>query len=179
VERENLLGSAWKRLAQVETGDKVLHALRQSQQHYARAEALVLETGGDELFYPLMNGLAVQLRLAALQGQAKVEVDLARVAAARQSLQAKGTAAPDFWSVAAVPELQLLQALAQGRLAAERASIELGFDDLARRASAQHLWKSVYDQAVFVLQPHADQAKGAEGVAARALLKQLKALAKA
>jgi len=155
----------------------VLAALRQSMQHYANSEALARAAGADDLFYPIMNGLAVQLRLAALQGDTKAGVDEARVAAARQSLQAKGEAAPDFWSVAALPELRTLEALAHGRLAAERAGIEQGFADLARRAPAKHLWKSVHDQAVFVLQPYADTAAGNEGVAARALLKQLKKLA--
>jgi hypothetical protein len=177
VERENLLGSAWKRKAQVEQGAPVLAALRQSMRHYANAEALARAAGADDLFYPIMNGLAVQLRLAALQGDTKAGVDAARVAAARQSLQAKGEAAPDFWSVAALPELRTLEALAHGRLAAERAGIEQGFADLAQRAPAKHLWKSVHDQAVFVLQPYADTAAGNEGVAARALLKQLKKLA--
>jgi hypothetical protein len=127
-----------------------------------------------------MNGLAVQLRLAALRGDARVEVDPARVAAARQSLQAKGAAAPDFWSLAALPELRMLEAMAQRRLAAERAGIEQGFADLAQRAPAAHLWRSVHDQAMFVLRPHAD-AKGlpaAEAAAARALLKKLEALAR-
>jgi hypothetical protein len=181
VERENLLGSAWKRRAMVaQEADAVMLALQHSQAHYARAEALAREQGADDLFYPLMNGLAVQLRLAALRGDARVEVDPARVAAARQSLQAKGAAAPDFWSLAALPELRMLEAMAQRRLAAERAGIEQGFADLAQRAPAAHLWRSVHDQAMFVLRPHAD-AKGlpaAEAAAARGLLKKLEALAR-
>ena len=49
--------------------------------------------------------------------------------------------------------------------------------DLAQRAPARHLWRSIHDQALFVLQPYADRAVGAEAGAARALLRQLKALA--
>ena len=179
VERENLLGSAWKRRAMVAQGNAMLQALLQSQQHYGQAEALARASGAPDLFYPLMNGLAVELRLAALQGRPGAAIDPARLAAAQQSLQAKGASAPDFWSVAALSELRMLEAVARRQLAAARSGIEQGFADLAQRAPAAHLWRSVHDQATFVLQPYASAAglPAAEAAAARALLKKLQALA--
>jgi len=178
VERENLLGSAWKRLALVEeAGAAELAALQRSQQHYARAEAMALASGADDLFYPIMNGVALQLRIAALQRQPKIELDAVRVAAALQSLQAKSVSAPDFWSVVALVEIQMLEAMAAGRLAAAGAGIELGFAALAQRAPAKRMWASVHDQSRFVLQPYAQQASASEAKAATAILKQLSALA--
>ena len=124
-----------------------------------------------------MNGLAVQLRIAALEKKPKLELDAARVAAATASLQAKATRAPEFWSVAGLVELRLLVAVAQGGLAAARAGIEQGFADLGQRAPAMSMWDSVHEQAQFVLLPYIDNASPAEAKAARAVLKQLQALA--
>jgi CHAT domain-containing protein/pimeloyl-ACP methyl ester carboxylesterase len=177
AERENLLGSAWKRLAMVEQGEAATAALQAAALHYSRAEGLARDAVADDLFYPIMNGIAAQLRVAALRGQPMVELDAGRVAAARQSLQAKLSQAPDFWSVAGLLELRMLEALSQRNLAGARAGIEQGFADLAQRAPAKRMWASVRDQALFTLLPYSQSVQGAEAAAATALLKQLKALA--
>jgi tetratricopeptide (TPR) repeat protein len=178
VERESLLGSAWKRLAMIGEGKVALEALRHMVEHYARAEALGRDEGASNLFYPIMNAIAGELRLAALRGQTGVELDGARVGAARQSLQDAVNRAPDFWSVVGLVELQWLQAAAAKRLAAARDSVAEGFEDLAQRVPSPHLWKSARDQAHFVLLPYAAAAGGAEATAAKAVLKQLDDLAK-
>jgi len=59
-----------------------------------------------------------------------------------------------------------------------RQRVRVGFDDLAQRVPAPHLWRSVRDQALFVLEPYAKAVGGAEEKAAHALLKQLGALAR-
>jgi CHAT domain-containing protein/surfactin synthase thioesterase subunit len=177
VERESLLGSAWKRLAMVDDGQPGQDALRHMVEHYARAEALAREQGATNLFYPIMNAMAGELRLAALRGQLGVALDGARVGAARQSLQDAVSRAPDFWSVVGLVELQWMQAVADKRLAAARASVANAFEDLAQRVPSPHLWKSARDQARFVLLPYAAAAGGAEAAAAKAVLKQLDALA--
>jgi hypothetical protein len=177
VERESLLGSAWKRLAMVDDGQPGQDALRHMVEHYARAEALAREQGATNLFYPVMNAIAGELRLAALRGQVGVALDGARVGAARQSLQDAVNRAPDFWSVVGLVELQWMQAVADKRLAAARASVANAFEDLAQRVPSPHLWKSARDQARFVLLPYAAAAGGAEAAAAKAVLKQLDALA--
>jgi hypothetical protein len=71
-----------------------------------------------------------------------------------------------------------MEAVAAGALAKVQATVSAGFDDLAQRVPAPHLWRSVRDQALFVLEPYAQAAGGAEDKAARALLKQLEALAR-
>ena len=74
-------------------------------------------------------------------------------------------------------ELQLLEAVAARRLAATRDSVIAGFADLAQRVPAPHLWRSVRDQWLFVLEPYAKAAGGSEAQAASAVLKQLQTLA--
>ena len=71
-----------------------------------------------------------------------------------------------------------MEAVAAGTLAKVQATVSAGFADLAQRVPAPHLWRSVRDQALFVLEPYAKAAGGAEDKAARALLKQLEALAR-
>ena len=177
IERENLLASAWKRLAVASSGKAAEDALQKMATHYGRAEALALEQGAPNLFYPVMNAIAGELRLAAMRGQAGVVLAPERVGAARQSLQAAATSAPDFWSVVGGVELQLLEAVAARRLAATRDSVIAGFADLAQRVPAPHLWRSVRDQWLFVLEPYAKAAGGSEAQAASAVLKQLQTLA--
>jgi len=178
VERESLLGSAWKRLVLASSGAAAEQALQKMATHYGRAEALALAQGAPNLFYPAMSAIAGELRLAAMGGRAGAAIDAARFAAARQSLQAAATTAPDFWSVVGGVELQWMEAVAAGALAKAQAAVSAGFDDLAQRVPAPHLWRSVRDQALFVLEPYAKAAGGAEDKAARALLKQLDTLAR-
>ena len=121
-----------------------------------------------------MNALAVELRLAGLTGQ-PYKPDAQRIAEARRSLQAKVQAAPDFWSAVGLPELRMLEALADGQLAAARDEIVRATTDLALRAPAKWMWSSVYEQAQFLLAPHV--ADTAEGRAAAALIAHLRSLA--
>jgi len=178
VERESLLGSAWKRLVLASSGAAAEQALQKMAEHYARAEGLALSEGAPNLFYPAMSAIAGELRLAAMRSRAGAAIAAARFAAARQSLQAAATSAPDFWCVVGGVELQWMEAVAAGALAKAQATVSAGFDDLAQRVPAPHLWRSVRDQALFVLEPYATAAGGAEDKAARALLKQLEALAR-
>jgi CHAT domain-containing protein len=178
IERESLLASAWKRLAVASSGKAAEEALEKMAVHYGRAEALALAGGAPNLFYPVMNAIAGELRLAGLRGQAGAAIDAARFAAARQSLQAAAARAPDFWSVVGGVELQWMEAACAGNLARVQAAVSAGFDDLAQRVPAPHLWRSVRDQAFFALEPYAKAAGASEERAARALLKQLEGLAR-
>jgi hypothetical protein len=176
-ERHSLLGSAYKRQAMLRArapanGDE-RESLLAALGEYERAEALCRAAGASELHYPSLNIAAVQLRLAIKDGKAAQIAD--RIGQVRAALQAQATAAPDFWSVCGLVELSLLEALAQGRLAAAQVGIRNGFADLAQRVPAPHLWKSVHDQTRFLLQP---LDKGTpQDKAAQAILKQLATLA--
>jgi tetratricopeptide (TPR) repeat protein len=177
VEREQLLGSAFKRLAMIEHGPPSEVALKSAVQHYGKAEAMVRAGLGDDLYYPVMNGIAATLRIAVQQGSAAMALDAVRVEAARQGLQSRLSRSADFWSLAGPIEMRWLDAVSRKRLAAARAGIEQAFAELAQRAAAPRMWASVHDQARFVLEPYAEKADGAERAAATALLKRLKALA--
>jgi len=180
AEREDLLGSAWKRLLMVETAagsrDAALQALRETARHYAAAEALELAAGSNREFYPAMNGIAAELRLAFLEQRAPVLSD-ARLAIVRESLQTAVAAHPDFWCVAGQIELRMLQALAKRELAGAARSLIEEFQDLKLRVQSRLMWDSVYAQARFTLEPYQGVAGAAEKRAAAELLKVLKAMA--
>ena len=178
AERQSLLGSACKRLAMLDEAQET-PALQQAAMAYEAAEALAREAGADDLHYPLVNVMALRLRLALREGGDAHAAIGERIDTARSSLQAKAATAPDFWSVAGLVELQLLEAVADGKLASAVPGIRNGFDDLAQRVPAPHMWRSVRDQSHFVLDAYL-QSQGVsatEAKAAQAVLKQLDRLA--
>ena len=69
IERESLLGSAWKRLALVEAiagrPRDELAAIASMQASYAKAEARARDSHHPELFYPALNRMAAELILNA------------------------------------------------------------------------------------------------------------------
>jgi tetratricopeptide (TPR) repeat protein len=180
IERESLIGSAYKGLTMVET--RMGHAagahtaLDAAARHYAAAEQLALESGASDLFYPAMNAIACEWRSALLKKR-RPHLDEARKNAISDSLLRAATDKPNFWSVAGQGELLILQALAAGKLAAAEAGISADFADLKSRVAAPKNWDSVYESAQFTLLPYLAFAKGAERLAAQKLLDQLKQMA--
>ena len=85
-------------------------------EHYRRAEALALQTGQSDLFYPALNLVAAELlaRATDRHGPGSSAERLQRV---RQSLERKLREDPDFWSVVGLPELSVYEALASHTLA--------------------------------------------------------------
>ncbi len=184
VERESLLGGAYKRLAMVESRgvgdanqDACLKALKKMAAHYDSAQALARKTGAANLFYPAKNGLSAELRMAWLEGRAPHGI-AARVQAVRESLAKSAAARPDFWSVVGETELQVLEALAQRRLAGISAATLKALRDLKTRVPAVWMWDSVWSEARFTLVPYEATASEAEAKAAKQLLECLAELAK-
>ena len=203
VEREALLGSAYKRLVMVEShaasaaaalpGTKrkrgvpakgaapageadAVKALRAMALHYGNAERLARAENADNLFYPAKNGISAELRLAFLERRpAELAVD--RMRAVEESLARAASERPDFWSVVGQIELRVLVAVAGHRLAGESASLIAEFDDLKARVPARTMWDSVYAEARFTIEPYGAVADPAERRAAEALLDALKAMA--
>jgi hypothetical protein len=183
VERESLLGAAYKRLAMVEgrrTSDAArqacLKALKAMATHYAAAEARAREGGAGNLFYPAKNGISAELRIAWLEARTPQGLK-ARCDEVRRSLASSAAAQPDFWSVVGQSELRVLEALAQGRLAAAGAALIGAFRDLKARVPAARMWDSVCSEARFTLVPYQAVASDAEAKAARQLLASLQELA--
>ena len=182
AERECLLGSAWKRLVLLEAraGDDAasLQALEKMIAHYANAETMTRAAQADNLFYPAMNSINAELRLAFLQKRAPRLAE-ERLSAVRQSLDQAATKTPDFWSVVGQTELRVLEALAQGRLAGAGPGLLQAFRELKARVPATSNWDSVYTEARFTLEPYQLLSNAPEQRAAAEMLKGLKALASA
>ena len=197
VERESMLGSAYKRLTMVEWrayrkaktknspsaavkhyGVEAQKALDAAVAHYAVAEALAVKVGADNLHYPAKNGISVAVRAAFLK---KRLPDFAadRMKAAADSMLKAATDTPDFWSVVGQTELQTLAALAKGQLASAEPALTTALRSLKERMPAVQMWDSVYNEALFTLEPYLAMAKPAEKHAAQRLLETLKALATA
>ncbi|MEP6963883.1 MAG: CHAT domain-containing protein [Polaromonas sp.] len=186
TERYNLLGSAWKRAAILACRDGDPQAERQALQqmaaHYGQAEAMEVGRGSGSIYYPALNGMAAELRLAFLE-QRPPDLSAGRLARVRDALQTAAAQQPDFWCVAGQSELQLLQALAYGELSRVAAGLGQDLQALKARVPAPQMWSSLYAQARFILQPYlaqagvASPANTANRQAAESLLQTLQALA--
>ena len=84
---------------------------------------------------------------------------------------------PDFWSLSGLIELDLLQALAKGKLADEQGSLASRFAELQGRVGAPWAWGSVADQAEMTLGAYARSGSGAERKAAESLERLLRGFA--
>ena len=180
IERHSLAGSAWKRLAMIESElgreSDAQQAIAKMRSHYADGFAAARANGSDELFYPGLNlivaGLAARTGARTGAGGATA-LDATLVADVRASLDAKVRDDPDFWSVVGRTELQLLEALAAGTLAAAQADLSREFADLQRRVSAATQWRSVYDTERFVIERATRRADAKEKKAGRELVRLL------
>lgn len=200
VEREALLGSAYKRLVMIEAraqegaasgkrsgrrrarpapiSAERLAALRNMALHYGNAERLAREANADNLFYPAKNYISAELRLAFLERRpAEIAVD--RMRAVQESLARAARERPDFWSVVGVIELRLLEAVAAQRLATDSPALLAAFRDLKARVPARAMWDSVHSEARFTLEPYAMVASAPENRAAGTILAALAAMATA
>ncbi|MEO8524790.1 MAG: CHAT domain-containing protein [Caldimonas sp.] len=197
IEREALLGSAYKRLVMIEgraadhaspvtdkgrrrraaaaSSDR-LSALRAMAFHYGNAERMARQSNADNLFYSAKNGISAELRLAFLERR-PTELALDRIDAVRESLARAANDRPDFWAVVGEIELRLLIALAAQRLAGDAPELVGAFENLKARVPAPGMWDSVHSEARFTLEPYLGIASAAEKTAATALLDALKSMA--
>ncbi|WP_332738443.1 CHAT domain-containing protein [Hydrogenophaga sp.] len=174
VERESLLGSTWKRMARLEgmagtSGAAAkARAVDRMAEHYRRAEALALQSGQADLFYPALNLVAAEL-LARGRDPQWPGFGTERLQRVRQSLERQQREDPDFWSVVGLPELSVYEALANHSLVAQLPNILSSLDDMHQRAGTAWMWASVADQLGFVLE-HLDGVTSADQQAADELL---------
>jgi hypothetical protein len=176
AERENLLGSAMKRLAMVEAAAGHARAERQAiaamKKYYQLALERQRKAGGADVFYSASNVIVAELAL----GAGRRRVDPALFAEARAGLHAKEIEGPDFWSVVGETELRLYEAIDNGVLAKRQRTVITSYRDLAGRVQGSSQWSSVYDTANFVLSKylkHTGKAKG-EAAAGAAILDYLR-----
>jgi CHAT domain-containing protein len=179
LERESLLGSAWKRLAQLEgqAGQPAAQrkAIENMVAHYERAEVLAQQGGQLELFYPGLNLLCAEW---VLKGRERgwAGFDAQRLLRVRQCLERKHRDDPDFWSVVGPAELSLYEGLVQQTLDAQMPGILKVLAGLRERIGTALLWASVADHWTFAL---GDLPTGSsrQARAARELLSTLEAWA--
>jgi hypothetical protein len=141
-EREALLGSAYKRLAGTQSEGDKRDSLLLACDHYRAAEKLAREQKADNLFYPAINRMRLELQLRTDQPWQTQGFDPEDIRAVRESLQAKHSTDPEFWSAISIIELSIYEAVALGELAARIDEIILQLDDLQRRVTSEREWES-------------------------------------
>ncbi len=180
VERLNLLGSTWKRLALLERGDgparrpEEQRALQASLAAYLQADALAHTGDEAQRAYPLANAWALTLCLAGRVAP----FDQALQQALHAALSANDRGSPDFWTRVGLIEFDLLQAASLGKLAERQTRLQAAFTDLHAQHGSPRDWSSVADQAGLALGAYASRrgrgAAAEESRAARAIWAQLR-----
>jgi tetratricopeptide (TPR) repeat protein/pimeloyl-ACP methyl ester carboxylesterase len=146
MERLSLLGSAYKRLAKVVGARESTSALQRALKQYEEAEKLARSGNPAGLFYPALNCMSLEMRLAARRNEAIAGFDAGRIEAVRRSIDAAMRERPDFWGVVGAIELRIFEALAAGRLAGVLDSAIFDIRDVVERASSKKDWDSVFVQ---------------------------------
>lgn len=154
MERASLIASAYKRIALVwgaaRDRDQERAAIDEMRRHYQLAETLGREQKLADPFYPAQNLLAANIAMSAGDPDWP-GLDATAVASVRQALSEKLRDDPDFWSAVGDIELRMFEALGTRTLAVERDGLVREFEALGQRVPAAKMWKSVYDNATFVL----------------------------
>jgi hypothetical protein len=146
LERLSLLGSAHRRLSKVVSSDEGTAALMEALKCYAEAEKIALAGNPGGLFYPALNRMSVEVRLAGRRGEAAREFDAERVKAVRQSIETAMRDKPDFWPAVGAIELTTYEALIKRRLASVVDATLFEIRDIVERATSKKDWDSVFVQ---------------------------------
>jgi len=152
-----LLGSAYKRLAMVtwrqRGGEKARDASAAARKcAECFREALHRSQAADPVgtFYPARAALGAELVVAMIE-RGKAEAPADAIEAVVRMTQCAAEARPDFWTIAGVSYVQVVQGLLEGNLAGRRPAIEAEFGDLHDRVPAPRLWDSVHNEVQFML----------------------------
>ena len=173
MERHDLLGSAHKRRAMVlHAGGKPAGGdIAKMKSCYAKAESAAKKAERRDVFYPMLNLVAAEL---ASRRAARKPLDPDRVTEIRQALESAMRDDAEFWAAAGEIELSMYEALASRQgLTAKLGEITARYRDLHARVKARSMWRSVYDQARFVLSMGVAPSAKSEKRAAGELLKLL------
>jgi hypothetical protein len=110
-ERLSLIGSAYKRLAQITIGDARTEALLEMERAYRSAREVGQKRGGADVFYPWSQELTAKVVVALRRGRT-ARLDLTEI---RGSLPPRDDG--DFWRLVMPVDLTFLKLLADGALA--------------------------------------------------------------
>ncbi len=154
IERENLCGSAYKRLAMVAglAGDerRQHEAIVAMTERYQRAEDMARESGQENWAYPAINRMFAEL-IVKLGHEDWPGFDERSLTELRALLLDKKERDPDFWAWIGVIDLRLLEAMYRSRLEVELPALRQQYADLHARVGASRSWASAGDQLRFVL----------------------------
>jgi pimeloyl-ACP methyl ester carboxylesterase/tetratricopeptide (TPR) repeat protein len=149
MERHSLVGSAYKRLALLHRmeGNQAEQdkAVKQMEKQYSEAEKLGKRNRDPELFKPQLSQIAAEI-----VGGKGASQRLFRET--RQNLDMQSRDNPRFWSIAGSAELRTYKALFEGNLQGEASHILAEYEDLHSRISSPDDWRSILEQARFVLE---------------------------
>ena len=176
AERLSICGSAYKRLAMIESrarrGREERAALDKMSYYYGRAMECAQETNRSAFLYAAMNRFAAELSLSMRSKTGRVDAGL--VARIRNELAQQNEASADFWSVAGEAELELYTTLEQRCLADRWQELEADYQSLHTRVPSVKYWRSIYDQCEFVLSNYVlRQTSAPEKTAGQRLLDRL------
>jgi CHAT domain/Lecithin:cholesterol acyltransferase len=173
LERWSLCGSAFKRLGQLEMLDGKTQAsaiaFEQAAQAYAKAESWGYANKDGGAFYPGMNRMALQWVAAQMNKSKWAGFDAKTQTQLKQNLQRAHETRPDFFNTAASTELIFVEAVAAGKLGASAECLCRAFRQLQERVAEPAKWKSVADQARFVLDAYQPAGAAEKNAAARVL----------
>jgi hypothetical protein len=186
MERESLIGSAYKRLAMVHAAAGQERQARRDLAAMLRAYEKALRVGkmesGANLYYPASNCLAAAVAVGA--GELKsVTLDPDILAIVDGDLAKKNAGhKADFWSAVGAIEVRQYRHMAARTLGGKGTleDLETRYRDLRRRVASARKWASVYDNACLVLGRYADPHSSVppkERKAAQALLDIIRILA--
>lgn len=178
-ERFALCGSASKRLAMVERlaqrRDAEVAAVGDTVRQYRLAEAAA--QGDNKIYYAVINRCTAELVAHwAEERPGSYAADwegLVRASPENNKVE------PDFWSRSALTEIWAYRCTVEGTLAQHLPAILNDFGALQARLPAVNNWRTVRDQADFVLGEYLRHAPPAECAAARQLLQRLEGWARA
>jgi hypothetical protein len=163
MRRYILQGIALKRLSQA-TGDEA--TLDRAQVSFTKAACFKDEQYN---FYPARATLECALRSYMLKsnklGSKKrlppnwCEAELSDVG---RSIEKAAHDSPDFWSIVAQTQFDMLKSLLRCQLQRVQTEIEASLKDLHNRISTHRYWIYVYDDAFFLLEPYLEFARGQE-----------------
>jgi hypothetical protein len=170
MERQNLIASAFKRLAMVHAAardqESERNAIERMRKHYAHGEDLGRQQKRADTFYSAQNRLTAALAQYAGDPDWR-GLDRDALETVKQGISAKLRDDPDFWSAVGEIELAMFEALASRGLATARDALVEKFEALGERVPARRKWKSVFDNSTFLLDVYRRRVTEATGVDSR------------
>ena len=156
-ERLSLLGSAYKRLAQVETGEERTKVLGRMERAYRQARKLGQERGNPDVYYPWIQEITAKVILA-LRGRKPPRPDFA---ALQRSL--RPAAADDFWRRVLPTDLRLLEQVGMGALPeSEQEKVARDYAAVWKDTGSGRELSSVVGQVEFLIDMLADLGPGTD-----------------